>query len=159
LLGRSLSLSVPGKAPGERIGNGRATVLRFAQEGAKIPAVDRDLASAEETAALGAKSGGECVAFQADVTDEAKLAVAMAAAVERWGRIDILHNHVGVSIAGIDELTEAAFDRGRQSTCAARLWPASMCCRSCGAHWHGAKANTTMGHITITLVCSQATHG
>jgi len=64
---------------------------------------------------LAAKSGGECVAFQADVTQEATLAAAMAAAVERWGRIDILHNNVGVSIAGgdkpLDELTEAAFDR------------------------------------------------
>jgi NAD(P)-dependent dehydrogenase (short-subunit alcohol dehydrogenase family) len=103
-----------GQSPGEGIGNGRATVLRFAQEGAKILAVDRDLASAEETAALAAKSGGECVAFQADVTHEATLVAAMAAAVERWGRIDILHNNVGVSIAGgdkpLDELTEAAFD-------------------------------------------------
>ena len=52
-----------GQSPGEGIGNGRATVLRFAQEGAKILAVDRDLASAEETAVLAAKSGGECVAF------------------------------------------------------------------------------------------------
>jgi len=104
-----------GQSPGEGIGNGRATVLRFAQEGAKILAVDRDLASAEETAVLAAKSVGECVAFQADVTREATLAAAMATAVERWGRIDILHNNVGVSIAGgdkpLDELTEAAFDR------------------------------------------------
>jgi len=104
-----------GQSPGEGIGNGRATVLRFAQEGAKILAVDRDLVSAEETVALAAKGGGECVAFQADVTREATLAAAMAAAVERWGRIDILHNNVGVSVAGgdtpLDELTEAVFDR------------------------------------------------
>ncbi len=64
---------------------------------------------------LVAKAGGECVAFQADVTREATLAAAMATAVERWGRIDILHNNVGVSIAGgdkpLDELTEAAFDQ------------------------------------------------
>ena len=72
-----------GQSPGEGIGNGRATVLRFAQEGAKILAVDRDLASAEETAVLAAKSGGECVALQADVTREATLAAAMATAVER----------------------------------------------------------------------------
>ena len=105
-----------GQSPGEGIGNGRATVLRFAQEGAKILAVDRDLASAEETAALAAKSGGECVAFEADVTREATLAAAMAAAVERWGRIDILHNNVGVSIAGgdkpLDELTEGGVRPG-----------------------------------------------
>jgi len=104
-----------GQSPGEGIGNGRATVLRFAQEGAKILAVDRDLVSVEETAVLAAKSGGECVAFRADVTRETTLAAAMATAIERWGRIDILHNNVGVSIAGgdkpLDELTEEAFDR------------------------------------------------
>jgi NAD(P)-dependent dehydrogenase (short-subunit alcohol dehydrogenase family) len=104
-----------GQSPGEGIGNGRATVLRFAQEGAKILAVDRDLASAEETAALAAKSGGECIPFEADVTREATVAAAMAKAVERWGRIDILHNNVGVSVGGgdkpIEELTEEAFDR------------------------------------------------
>ncbi len=88
-----------GQSPGEGIGNGRATVLRFAQEGARILAVDRDLAAAEETAALAAKEGGECIAFMADVTREATLAAAMAEAVRRWGRIDILHNNVGVSIA------------------------------------------------------------
>ena len=41
-----------GQSPGEGLGNGRATVLRFCQEGAKVLAVDRSLASAEETAGL-----------------------------------------------------------------------------------------------------------
>jgi NAD(P)-dependent dehydrogenase (short-subunit alcohol dehydrogenase family) len=114
LAGKIAVVVSAGQSPGEGIGNGRATVLRFAQEGAKILAVDRDLVSAEETAVLAAKEGGECVAFKADVTREATLAAAMAAAVERWGRIDILHNNVGVSVAGgdtpLDELTEAVFD-------------------------------------------------
>ena len=104
-----------GQSPGEGIGNGRATVLRFAQEGARILAVDLQLASAEETAALARKQGAECIAFEADVTRETTLAAAMTAAVDRWGRIDILHNNVGVSVGGgdkpIEELTEEAFDR------------------------------------------------
>jgi NAD(P)-dependent dehydrogenase (short-subunit alcohol dehydrogenase family) len=104
-----------GQSPGEGIGNGRATVLRFVQEGARVLAVDRDLAAAEATAALAAKEGGECLPFAADVTKEATLAAAMAEAVARWGRLDILHNNVGVSLAGgdkpLDELTEEAFDR------------------------------------------------
>jgi NAD(P)-dependent dehydrogenase (short-subunit alcohol dehydrogenase family) len=104
-----------GQGPGEGIGNGRATALRFAQEGARVLAVDRVLASAKETAAMVRRAGGECIACEADVTREATLAKAMQDAVDRWGRIDILHNNVGVSIAGGDkpllELTEEAFDR------------------------------------------------
>src|SRR5262249_2754433 len=50
-----------GQSPGEGMGNGRATCLRFAQEGAKILAVDNRLASAEETATLVTKEGGACV--------------------------------------------------------------------------------------------------
>ena len=89
-----------GQSPGEGMGNGRATTLRFAQEGARILAVDRFIASAEETAAMAAKEGGECVPFAADVTKEQTLAAVVEAARARWGRIDILHNNVGVSIAG-----------------------------------------------------------
>ena len=124
-----------GQSPGEGIGNGRATTLRFAQEGARILAVDRILASAEETAAMAAKEGGECVPFEADVTREETLAAAIEAAEARWGRIDILHNNVGVSVGGgdkpLDELTEEASTGSPRSTCAARSWRASTCCRSC----------------------------
>jgi NAD(P)-dependent dehydrogenase (short-subunit alcohol dehydrogenase family) len=103
-----------GQSPGDGIGNGRATAFRFAQEGARILAVDRDLSSATETAELITREGAECIPFEADVTDEATLAKAVDAAQRRWGRIDILHNNVGVSIAGGDapllDLTEATFD-------------------------------------------------
>jgi NAD(P)-dependent dehydrogenase (short-subunit alcohol dehydrogenase family) len=107
-----------GQSPGEGMGNGRATVLRFVQEGAKVLAVDNNLASAEETAALARQVGGaagDCVAFAADVTREATLQAMAEAARQRWGRIDILHYNVGVSLAGgdarLEEFTEAAFDR------------------------------------------------
>ena len=104
-----------GQSPGEGMGNGRATVLRFVQEGAKVLAVDNNLASAEETAAMAPQSPGECIAFEADVTREASLAAMVEAARARWGRIDVLHYNVGVSIAGGDaplgQVSEAAFDR------------------------------------------------
>ncbi|HEY1542409.1 MAG TPA: SDR family NAD(P)-dependent oxidoreductase [Xanthobacteraceae bacterium] len=104
-----------GQSPGEGMGNGRATVLRFAREGAKIMAVDNRLASAEETVAMARQSGGECVAFEADVAKEASLAAMVEAARSRFGRVDILHYNVGMSIAGgdapLDKITEEAFDR------------------------------------------------
>jgi NAD(P)-dependent dehydrogenase (short-subunit alcohol dehydrogenase family) len=104
-----------GQSPGEGLGNGRATVLRFAEEGANVLAVDNNLSSAEETVAIARQSGGECFAFEADVADEMTLAAMVEAARQRWGRVDILHYNVGVGIAGgdapLDEITEAAFDR------------------------------------------------
>src|SRR5262245_22133475 len=103
-----------GQSPGEGMGNGRATVLRFVQEGATVMAVDRDLASAEGSGAM-ARKHGRCVAFAADVTEEPRLAAMIAAAREEFGRIDVLHYNVGVSIAGGDapptDITEEAFDR------------------------------------------------
>jgi NAD(P)-dependent dehydrogenase (short-subunit alcohol dehydrogenase family) len=101
-----------GQSPGETIGNGRATAIRFAQEGARVLCVDRDLASAQDTAT---QAGHGASAFQADVVREAEMAAAIAEAVRLWGKVDILHYNVGMSVAGGDapptEITEAAFDR------------------------------------------------
>lgn len=103
-----------GQAPGETLGNGRATSLTFAREGANVLCVDRDMASAEETASLIRQAGGTALAFQANVTVEAEMAAMVAKCKAEWGRIDILHYNVGISLAGGDagatEITEAAFD-------------------------------------------------
>ena len=103
-----------GQSPGAGMGNGRATCIRFAQEGASVMAVDRDLASAEETVSMLEKKGRH-FAFRADVTQEASLKKTVEEARARWGRIDVLHYNVGVSLGGgdsrLEEFTEEAFDR------------------------------------------------
>ncbi len=104
-----------GQSPGETMGNGRATAMVFARHGAQVVAVDRDLDSAEETAAMIRDEGGKAIALQADVTDETAIQAAVAECLGQHGRIDILHNNVGISIAGgdaeITEITVEAFDR------------------------------------------------
>src|SRR5882762_5861929 len=104
-----------GQSPGEGMGNGRATALTFAREGAKVLCVDHHLESAQETVDLIAAKGGTAAAFKADVTRNADIQAMVADALSRWGKIDILHNNVGVSLAGGDtellDLTEEAFDR------------------------------------------------
>ena len=106
-----------GQAPGATaaIGNGRATATLFAREGAKVLAVDRSLEAAEETAEVIRGEGGEATTAVADVTEEAAVKAAIEACVARYGRIDILHNNVGISIEGgdapITEIETEAFDR------------------------------------------------
>src|SRR3954452_12795657 len=104
-----------GQSPGEGIGNGRATALTFAREGAKGLCVDHNLASAQETVDLIAAKGGTAAAFKADVTKNADLKAMVTAAHGRWGSIDSLHNNVDFSLSGADaellDITEEAFDR------------------------------------------------
>jgi NAD(P)-dependent dehydrogenase (short-subunit alcohol dehydrogenase family) len=104
-----------GQTPGATIGNGRATAILFAREGARVLAVDRDFSSASDTAERIAAEGGVAAAFAADVTNEAEVQAAIADCVARFRCLDILHNNVGVSLTGgdapITEITTEAFDR------------------------------------------------
>lgn len=85
-----------GQTPGDTIGNGRATAFLFAREGAQVVAVDRRLDSAEETVAIIEAEGATALALEADATDEDDCRRLVAACVERFGRIDVLHNNVGI---------------------------------------------------------------
>src|SRR5438552_5393581 len=84
-----------GQTPGETIGNGRATALLLAREGARLVIADRSLTSAQETISMIEAEGGEGFACEADATDESAVKRLIGAAVERYRTIDILHNNVG----------------------------------------------------------------
>ena len=83
----------------EGIGNGRAMAVLFAREGARVLLVDRRLDAAELTAGYIQQHGGEAVPYEADVTSAAACDAMVAAAVSRWGRLDVLVNNVGIGIA------------------------------------------------------------
>jgi NAD(P)-dependent dehydrogenase (short-subunit alcohol dehydrogenase family) len=91
-------------------GNGRATSVAYAREGARVVAVDKDTGAAEETARLIREEGGQAQVVRADVTDHAQVKAAVSAARDAFGgRIDILHNNVGITAMGgpVDESLES----------------------------------------------------
>ena len=101
-----------GSTPGDTLGNGRATAILFAREGASVVLVDRDHASALETKRAIDAGGGESFAVAADVTDPDACAAVAAACIERYGRIDVLHNNVGIgAFGGPVELAVEDWDR------------------------------------------------
>ena len=101
-----------GQTPGETIGNGRATAIRFAREGAKVLLVDRDGSSAAETLDMIGAEGGEASVFEADVSRSVDCEGLVGACVDHYGRIDILQNNVGIGGGDGDatRLSEEAWD-------------------------------------------------
>ena len=113
--GKTLLMFGGGQTVGETIGNGRATAELLAREGARVLVVDRDLGAAELTVAAITAEGGEASAFAADVTSEEDVRGAVQACLGTYGRVDLLHNNVGASLALGDavatDLEVEAFDR------------------------------------------------
>ncbi len=81
-------------------GNGKATAVLFAREGAKILATDINLEAAEETRRLVEDEGGTCIAHATDVTNAGAVTEMIDVCMSAYGRIDILHNNVGGSVPG-----------------------------------------------------------
>ncbi|SRR5579871_304984 len=81
-------------------GNGRATAVIFAREGAKVFAVDRDADSMRETIERARNAGGEIATHLCDATDSKAVAAMVDACMEVHGRVDILVNNVGGSAPG-----------------------------------------------------------
>ena len=98
-----------GGAAGDGIGNGRAAAILLARAGTKVLVVDRKLELAERTAEMIRSEGGEAAAFAANVVDEADCRAIAEKAVERFGRLDLLDNNVGIGSRGsvVDEPAEA----------------------------------------------------
>jgi len=100
-----------GQTLGETIGNGRATAITFAREGARVVLVDRRGDSAKETQAM--LEGAESIVIEADVTRPEDVAAFVKATIDTYGRIDVLHNNVGIGAGdgNIANVSDEAWQR------------------------------------------------
>lgn len=101
LAGRVASITGAGN------GSGRATAILFAREGARVAIAEIDARAGEETAHL---AGNETIAIRADVTNPDSLQSAIRATVDKFGRLDVLHNNAGGSTAQDDTAVNAPLD-------------------------------------------------
>ena len=101
-----------GGASGAVLGNGQATAILFAREGAKVLVADAVQERAQATVDMIAKEGGTASALRVDVSKAADCKAMVQAAVERYGRLDVLDNNVGISVrADVLEVKEEDWDR------------------------------------------------
>lgn len=93
-------------------GNGKAAAVLFARHGAKVVCVDVNEAAAHETADLVTSEGGEALALRADAVQNADVVRVVAETLDRFGRIDVLNNNVGIAVlGGVEDLEESEWDR------------------------------------------------
>lgn len=116
---------------GPGIGNGRAAGIVYAREGGRVMLVDLNLDAAEVTRRMIEDEGGESFAFQADASDARDCGRLVDACLERYGRVDILHNNVGIELpGGLAETTEQMWDR----TLAVNLKSVFLLCKEVVPH-------------------------
>jgi NAD(P)-dependent dehydrogenase (short-subunit alcohol dehydrogenase family) len=111
-LGGKVAIVTGAGSRGPGLGNGKATAILFAREGARVLCVDQARERAEETVGLIRAEGGTAEAFAADVTRAGDCAAMVGDAVRRWGTVDILHNNVGIeSRKDLFDTTEDEWNR------------------------------------------------
>jgi NAD(P)-dependent dehydrogenase (short-subunit alcohol dehydrogenase family) len=107
-------------------GNGKAAAVLFAREGAQVFAVDSRPEAVQETKEIIEGEGGECVTCSADVSKSASVEALVAKCMEAYGRIDILHNNVGIlAVGGPEEISEDVWDH----LCAVNLKSMFLTCK------------------------------
>jgi NAD(P)-dependent dehydrogenase (short-subunit alcohol dehydrogenase family) len=111
--GRSAVVVGAGQTSGATIGNGRATAITFAREGARLLLVDREPTSLEETADLARAEGAQVQTLVADVAADGAPEQIVEVATDAFGGIDVLHNNVGIGAGDgpPHHLTDESYDR------------------------------------------------
>jgi NAD(P)-dependent dehydrogenase (short-subunit alcohol dehydrogenase family) len=152
LEGRVAVVVGAGQTPGDTIGNGRATAILFAREGARVVAVDRRLDSAEETVAMIEKEGGVATPVSADATREDDCRELIARCVDLHGRLDVLHNNVGIGggDAGPSHIGEAEWDRILSVNLKSVVFP----CKHALPVMRGQRQGAIVNISSVAAVCS-----
>lgn len=113
LKGRAALVMGAGQTKGATAGNGRATAIQLAREGAVVWCADRDESSAAETVELVRQKGGSAYVVIADVAQESSIQHAVSQVLDQSHGIDILVNNVGIGAddAPVEEITAEAYDK------------------------------------------------
>ena len=114
LKGKAAIVAGAGSHPGEGIGNGKAAAVLYAREGASVLVADLSREAAEDTHRMITGEGGRSSVFQGDVADARSCQAMAEACLKAFGRIDILHNNVGIGqnpAGGPPDVDEALWDR------------------------------------------------
>ena len=97
---------------GDILGNGQATAILFAREGAKVMLVDSNQENLDRTQDHIELEGGVCISFVGDVTDSSMCREIVKNTIDEYGSLDILHNNVGIGGAGnVVQVSEEDWDR------------------------------------------------
>jgi NAD(P)-dependent dehydrogenase (short-subunit alcohol dehydrogenase family) len=141
-----------GQTAGTTIGNGRATALLFAREGAQVLAVDRDEASLLQTCELITTEGFTVRPLVADITDPDGRAAIPRTVIDHWGRIDILHNNIGIATGDSNaaDVSEQVWDRILDVNLTA-MWAT---CREVIPHMRGHGSGVILNVSSIAAVCA-----
>lgn len=134
---------------GPGVGNGKATAILFAREEAKVLLVNRSEDHARELQDEIENEGGECSVFAADVSQREQVAEMVEAAMRRYGRLDILHNNVGIGGPGTAaDVTEQVWDDAMNVNLKGTMW----CCKYAIPHMLASGGGSIINVSTVAAV-------
>jgi proline racemase len=134
---------------GPGIGNGKAAAILYAREGAQVVLVDCNLDAANETRAIIEQEGGACFTCRADVSNPVDCRNIVEECIRVYGRLDILHNNVGIEIpGGLDTTSEEAWNR----TLAVNLTGTFLICKHAVAHMEKQRSGAIINISSINAI-------
>lgn len=141
-----------GQTAGATVGNGRATAVLFAREGARVLAVDRDETAVRDTCEQITSEGFTAQPLVAEITNPDDRAAIARSAIEHWGRIDILHNNIGIAVG--DGSTSDVSEDAWNHILNVNLTSTWATCREVIPHMRTQGSGTIINISSIAAVCA-----